>query len=78
MSAVNCPHCGKKVLAAIRAFGGTLFACPCVPPNTAVQVRVDRLILDAVRRDVLAFMRTEHDPGDEDLRGCDEFAEKPR
>lgn len=66
---MKCPYCGKEALAAIHAFGGILFACPCVPPNTAVQVRVDNLILDAVRGDVLAFMRTEHDAGDEDLRG---------
>lgn len=40
-----------------------------------IKARFDQMILDAVRRDVLALMRTEHDPGDEDLRGCNEFAE---
>ena len=75
---MNCPLCGQKVLAAIHAFGGAVYACPCVPPNPAVRVCFDQMSLDAVRGDVLAFMRTEHDPGDEDLRGCDEFRDFSR
>lgn len=74
---MKCPCCGKETRAAIRAFGGMLFACPCVPPNTAVQVRIDQMILDAVQCDVFAFMRVEHDTGDEDLRPIDEDAECP-
>lgn len=75
---MKCPYCGKEALTSIRTpWGGILYACPCVPPNTAVQVRIDYLVLDAVRSDVLAFLRLEHDAGDEDLRELDEDAECP-
>lgn len=63
---MRCPLCGREVLTSIRIYGGTIYACPCVPPNTATLISFDSMPLAAIRLACLASLNLEHDPGDED------------